>query len=178
MTISFRNTIGDRLAFAAYHLPRNPLMILIIGGVFLLITFGSLLPAAREDVTHGIVEKAIIFIIADLAIAFLMISLLSLFILLAMISRKNKTLYCQKTITIGDDGLFGESEYGKSEMRWKTVQKLARTRKHILIYINSESAWIIPRRAFGNDADWNNFYEVCQRNRRQAASTAQVARQQ
>jgi hypothetical protein len=164
MTITFRNKFGDRMAFAAYHLPRNPLMILMLGGGFLLLTFGGVLPAARQDVGHGIVVKTIVFIIAELFLAFVMISLLALLILLGMVSRKNKTFYAQKTVTISDDGLFGESEYGKSEIRWKMVQKLARTRNYIFIYLSAEGAWVIPRRAFGNAAERDAFYDICTRN--------------
>jgi hypothetical protein len=41
------------------------------------------------------------------------------------------------------------------------VQKLARTKKHIFIYLAQDSAVVIPRRAFESATQWEAFYELC-----------------
>jgi len=83
-----------------------------------------------------------------------------------MISRKNKPLYCQRILTVGDEGIITESEYGRSEIKWSLVQKLARTRKHIIMYLNQQSAIIIPHRAFESVTQCDTFYEICRRSKK------------
>jgi len=167
VTICFANTFRDRLAFAAYHLPRNPLMLLIMGGAYLFITISSVVPAARDEVAKK-PEHAIIlfisFIIVEALLAVFLIGVMACMTLLGMVSRKNKPFYARKTITFQDECFISESEYSRSEIRWKIVQKLARTTRHVFIYVNSESAVVIPRRAFESDSEWNVFYELCKNN--------------
>ena len=88
---------------------------------------------------------------------------ISVVMILAMISRYNKTFYCQKTLSFGEDSILGESEYGKSETRWTVFQKLARTRNHIFLYVGQGTAVVIPRRAFNNSTQFDEFYEFCKR---------------
>jgi hypothetical protein len=162
MTLSYRNTIRDRLAFAAYHVPRNPLILLMTIGCFLLITFTIMVPAVRQvPEDRPAYAKMIAFIFVELLLALFMIAFWGVIILLSMISRRNKPLFCDKTITLGEEAFIGESQYGKSETRWTMVQKLARTRSHIFIYLNQENAVVIPRRAFENAAQWDTFYDFC-----------------
>jgi hypothetical protein len=92
---------------------------------------------------------------------------------LTMISRRNKPLLCERTITLREDAFVTESEYGRSETRWTIVQKLARTRRHILVYVAQASALVIPRRAFASSAQWDAFYGYC----RQRTSGADKALQ-
>ncbi|MCX7723484.1 MAG: YcxB family protein [Verrucomicrobiae bacterium] len=162
MTISFRNTVRDRLAFAAYHLPRHPLLLLIAVGFFLWINFTSFVPAFKEmPADKPMVVRFIAFILAELLLVCFIVALIGVIVLLAMISRRNKPLFCQKTITLGEEAFVGESEYGRSEIRWTTVQKLARTRRHIFIYLGQDNAVVIPRRAFESNTQWDAFYEYC-----------------
>jgi len=41
------------------------------------------------------------------------------------------------------------------------VQKLGRTGRHIFLYLNKDSAVIVPRRAFESESQWDGFYEFC-----------------
>ena len=83
--------------------------------------------------------------------------------MLTMISRKNKTLTAQRTVTLGEDGFTTESVYGRSEYKWPVIQKLARTKGHVFLYFSQHSALVIPRRAFEGVAQWDAFYAYCRR---------------
>ena len=162
MTLSYRNTFGDRLAFMAYHFSRNPLVLLMAVGFFLLVTFESVVPAVRDSPAgQSVIARAIGFIFVELLLALFIITFLGVIGLLTMISRKNKPLYCERTTTLGEEGFIGESQFGRSEIRWTMVQKLARTRSYIFIYLAQDNAVLIPLRAFESCTQWDAFYDVC-----------------
>jgi hypothetical protein len=162
MTITFRNTFRDRLAFAAHHLPRNPFVIVISFILFLLVTFGSIVPAVRETpAAQPVIVRAIAFVLIEVLLLVSIIAFWAVITVLTMISRRNKPLTCEKTITLAEDAFRTESEYGTSEARWTLIQKLVRTRGHIIMYVAQASAIVIPRRAFASSAQCNAFYDYC-----------------
>ena len=169
MTLSYRNTFRDRLAFAAYHVPRNPLVLLMAVGFFLLVTFTSLVPAVRDlPADKPAFVRVLAFIFVELLLVLLIIAFWGVIILLTMISRRNKPFFCDKTITLGEEVFVGESQYGRSETRWTMVQKLARTRRYIFIYLSQENAIVLPRRAFESSTQWDEFYDICDQRTKRA----------
>ena len=56
----------------------------------------------------------------------------------------------------------GESE---SRVAWSDVEKIAATDDHLFIYISAESAIVVPRRAFSDDAGWAEFGEAARQYR-------------
>ena len=164
MTITYRNTFRDRLAFAGYHLPRNPLILLMTVGMVLLLTFQILVPAAREAAADKpLAVRVMAFVFMEFLLLAFVVVFWTVITVLTMISRKNKPLYCRRSLTVGDEGFITESEYGRSETRWPLVQRLARTRTHIFLYLSQQSAVIVPRRAFADKTQWKAFYEICRR---------------
>ena len=168
MTISYRNSILDRFGFAAYHLPRQPLTLLFTIGFFLFVTFDSGVPAKMQRDGVGI-RGVVAFVISEVFLVVVIIGFWTIITLLTMISSKNKPMMAQRTLTLGVEFFVSESSYGRSEIRWPTVQKLARTHNHIFMYLNQESAIVIPRRAFESTAQWDTFYETCKRSVESAA---------
>ena len=169
MTLSYRNTFRDRLAFAAYHIPRNPLMLLMTVGFFFFITFTSLVPAVRElPADKPAIVRVLAFIFVELLLAVFILAFWAVVTLLTMISRRNKPLFCDKTITLGEEAFVGESQYGRSEVRWTMVQKLARTKRYIFIYLGQENAVVLPRRAFESSTQWDTFYDICKQRTKRA----------
>ena len=162
MKITYRNTFRDRLAFAAYHLPRKPLMVLMTLGFLLVFTFQIAVPGMRAmpPATSTLV-RVLTFVIFEMMLIVALLVFWTLITLLTMISTKNKPLYCERTLTVNEQGFVVESEFGRSETKWSLVQKLGRTRNHILMYLSADSALIVPRRAFADAGQWNAFYEVC-----------------
>jgi hypothetical protein len=71
-------------------------------------------------------------------------------------SRRNKTLLPEHTITLADASFTEETAYNKTDHKWSGVQKLARTRRHIFIYVAQHAAHVVPRRAFRDDAEWES----------------------
>ena len=140
MTISYRNSILDSLALEAHHLPRQPLVYISIICFFLLVSF--------ESGVSAVVITGFCLII----------------VLLIKISSMKKFFLGQRTLTISDELLVLESSNGRSELRWRIVQKCIRTRNHIFMYVSQQSSIVIPRRAFESTLQWDTFYETCKRN--------------
>lgn len=164
MTITYRNTFRDRVAFVAYGLPRKPVIVLMVLGLVALVTFGTVIPTMRE-VTAGRpwLVKVIAFIFMECITLGIFFAFFATMLLLALVSKKNKPFYCERSLTVGADGIVTESEYGRSETRWKTVQKLGYTRHHLYLYVNADSAMIVPRRVFADEGAWNAFYKICRK---------------
>ena len=156
------------MAFCFYHYPRSPVVIGSYGLAFALITFSAFqaLPKHRDVVT-----KVITFAVVELIALSLLAAVLALSVVLSMASRKNKTVLTEHTILLAEESFTEETPYNKTEQKWTIVQKLARTRSYIFIYVAQYSAHIVPRRAFRDDAEWDAFYEYC-RQRTQAAHIA------
>jgi hypothetical protein len=97
MTITFRNTFLDRLAFAAYHMPRNPLALIISIGAYLFFTLENVVPAVRSSPPKTPESIVIIsFILMELFLAMLFAAFWAIITILSMISRRNKTMFCEK----------------------------------------------------------------------------------
>jgi hypothetical protein len=162
MTINYHMTFRDRVAFARYSLPRKPVLVVMLVACLIYVNWQILVPAIQQSPKHySWFVNAITFVVMQAIFLSVLITIISVATLLSMISKKNKTVYCERSLTVGADGFVVESKYGRSETRWTMVQKLARTRSHIFLYLNSDAAVVVPRRAFADEGVWNSFFEIC-----------------
>jgi len=166
MTIRYQSTFRDIMAFNFYHHPRTPVF---IGSYVVLIAFTS------NTIFQWMVPKNVdtalrilTFAVLELIALFCLTAVFVLSVVLSMVSRKNKTLFAEHTITLGEDSFTEETPYKKTEQKWAIVQKLARTKSYIFIYVAQHEAHIVPRRAFRDDAEWDAFYEYCRQRTRTA----------
>ena len=107
------------------------------------------------------VAKTITFLIMEVVSFLLFAGIMAVVVVLSMVSGHNKTVLTEHTIILTDDSLVEETAYCKTEQKWLGVQKLARTKGYLFIYIMQHGAHVIPRRAFRDDTEWNAFYEFC-----------------
>jgi hypothetical protein len=160
MTVRYKNTFRDVMAFCFYHYPRSPFIIgsyLLCVGIFSL----AVLKALSEETNTT--TKVIGFVVMECIVLVLFAATFAVSIVLSMISRRNKTFLTEHTIPLSEDGFTSETSYAKSEQKWTLVQKLARSRTYIFIYVAQYMAHAVPRRAFRDDAEWGTFYEFCRR---------------
>ena len=164
MTIRYQSTFRDIMAFNFYHHPRSPVFIGSYG-VFIAITSNTVLQwMVPKNVDTAL--KILTFAVLELIALFCLTALFALSVVLSMVSRKNKTLFTERTIMLGEESFTEETPYNKTEVKWTSVQKLARTRSYIFIYVAQHMAYVAPRRAFRDDADWDAFYEYCRQRTR------------
>ena len=163
MTIRFTLTFRDLLAFCRYHYPRSPFVI----GTFLFCMALLTVPLTQALFADppkdlGLVTRTVAFIVFEMVLASAIVMIFGVSIVLSMISRRNKTYYAERTLTIADTGISSESQYGKTEVKWTIVQKLARNRRYIFAYTAQHAAYIIPRRAFSDEAQFDAFFTFCE----------------
>lgn len=164
MNISYTNTFRDLLAFQRYHASRSPVVIVMDLGLVAFVSY-LFFQATAGDSAHqlGLTTRIIAtLVLAVVLLALVIASNLVLFVLV-LISRRNKTLLTEHTITLGEDGFVTETAYERTNSKWASVQKLRRTRRHLFIYVSQHGAHVVPRRAFREEAEWNAFHEFCRR---------------
>jgi hypothetical protein len=156
-------TFGDLVAFSWYHKTRSARS---IGFVLILSALVSWSACRNLPDGHGTFVVVLTWFVMT-AILFSFIFVLGFLVSVLMaISKKNTTFLTDNTIELTDDGIMCESRYGRSELVWDVVQKLRRTKHFILIYTAQAKAFVIPRRAFQGDQEWNMFYEILESHHR------------
>ncbi len=111
--ITFRYTLRDKLAFAAYHIPRTPMTVFISVGFLLFITFESIVPRVPKG--KAIASQVFYVIFAETLVAVLIAGFWTLIILVSMLSSKDKALMSERTITLGDVCFISDTPFAHSE---------------------------------------------------------------
>jgi len=62
-------------------------------------------------------------------------------------------------LKIDENGVTEKSEFGESKTSWPVINKITETDKLILFYYGSNSAYIIPKRAFDSETMVNEFIQ-------------------
>ena len=156
------------MAFCFYHYPRAPVTIGSYGILFAVLSFIIFQALPKEG---NVVTKILVFAVMEFIAFSGLVVVLALSVVLSMVSSRNKTFVTEHTIVLEEDIFTEETVYNKTEWKWTSVQKLARTRRYIFIYVAQSMAHVVPRRAFRDDAEWNAFYDYC-RQRTQATNRA------
>ena len=106
MTVRYTNTFRDIMAFCFYHYPRSPLVIGTYGIGFILVTH-SIVQELPSDASP--VAKMITFLVMELIAFALIAGFFALTVFLSMVSRRNKALLTEHTITLADDSFVEET---------------------------------------------------------------------
>ncbi|HKQ49806.1 MAG TPA: YcxB family protein [Phycisphaerae bacterium] len=81
---------------------------------------------------------------------------------------KNRLLFSQQRLTISREGIEFTSPYGNSNFKWGAIEKVRRAGNYIFFYCLI-SAYVVPRRAFRTELDFQHFFEAAQRLHRTAS---------
>lgn len=84
---------------------------------------------------------------------------------------KNPGFFTEHAMTLNVDGVVEETHLGTQFVRWDGIVKLRKSRWFIQIFIASNLAHFVPRRAFTDQDSFDRFCETC-RDRVAAARTA------
>ncbi|NLL71658.1 MAG: YcxB family protein [Epulopiscium sp.] len=68
---------------------------------------------------------------------------------------------CELWIT--EEGIHKKGTSGETKTKWETVEKIARDKEHLYIYIGSLAAYIIPLRAFVEESEKEMFVNIIQK---------------
>jgi hypothetical protein len=79
-------------------------------------------------------------------------------------------------LTIAREGLVLDTAYSKLIQEWPAVWKVEATADHVFLFTASESAHVVPRRAFHSEKQFEEFVALCQRCRQYPASSGIMAK--
>ena len=71
--------------------------------------------------------------------------------------RRNIRMFGTRTVTISDTGIVADHQLGHVESTWNMYEKFRETQKLFLLYQGADLIGIVPKRAFANPADLQQF---------------------
>ena len=159
--VQYKNTFADVLWFSLYTYMHSPVLLLLYSALAGLIGFSSYtsVPASASFAARVF---TMLFMFAF--IFSLVFGAIALFVVASLISKANRTILTQHTISVAETGLTEETEFNRTEQKWAGIPRLVRTRRHIFAYVSQYAAHVIPRRAFEDTAAWDAFYCELQSN--------------
>lgn len=73
---------------------------------------------------------------------------------------KNKGMLGSKTIELNEDNIISAGENSESNVKWSTVERYKETKDYIYIYISAVEAYIVPKRAFKDEKEKEEFIKI------------------
>ncbi len=157
MKVTYTNSFRDVLAGYRYMFTRTPVGI----GLHLLILIGTCWPVIQTVSDEGVFVTVFVCTIM-LVLFYTGLSLLmTLLIALMVIPQRNNAVLTEHSIAIDEDMLIEKTEHNRSEFRWSMINKVVKTRRHLLIFVSSFSCHIVPRHAFVSREEGDAFYAAC-----------------
>ncbi|WP_156120591.1 YcxB family protein [Neosynechococcus sphagnicola] len=69
-------------------------------------------------------------------------------------------ILCEHTIQITPTQLIERTSVNETRHRWISVKRLQELPNHLLIILNNNQAYTIPKKAFESTSNYQNFYEM------------------
>jgi hypothetical protein len=114
----------------------------------------------------GLLMGAAFYMYADRSLAVILIAF-SIFLLLMQfvipslmfrrIYRRNPRMFGMRNVIISDTGIVADHQLGHTESAWSMYEKFRETQKLFLLYQTTDVIGILPKRAFADAADLEQF---------------------
>jgi hypothetical protein len=159
MSVTYTNTRWDSVRLHLHHSLRHWLNWCLNTGMALFLVWLSSSSFAGRPFTAGTaVALCVLFLIFFIGIWMFVLVVGALLVLF----NRNPGFFTEHVLTIAPEGFTEVTSVNRTEHSWIGVQKIARSSDHLLIYIASNHAHVVPRRAFPSDAEWNEFCRQCE----------------
>lgn len=73
---------------------------------------------------------------------------------------QNKDLLAENDMTVNEKEIIRVTDYKTTNIKWKTINKIEITKKHIFIFDSAISAIIIPMTAFESESNKKEFVDT------------------
>ncbi len=77
----------------------------------------------------------------------------------------SNSLYGEHKLSLTEDGITETNEAEKLEIGWNSIEKIVKTEEHIFIYLDSIKAYIVPKRAFKDNKEEEEFITYLENHR-------------
>jgi hypothetical protein len=146
MRIEYKFTFADSVLFQAVHQFLSPQVQLIYGAMFAVIFFAE---ARDTPVSQALATAGAIWLVMWV-LQFACNALI-------LVSRKNHSVLTTHRIEIQETGLVEETKFNKSLFYWPGIVKVVSRPGYIAIYVSSQQAHVIPKRAFSSQSEAEQF---------------------
>ena len=68
-------------------------------------------------------------------------------------------------ISLTPEAMVNSTEESKARVLWRDVEKIAATDEHLFLYTSAETAIVVPKRAFSDEAEWAEFVKTARQYR-------------
>jgi len=163
MTITFTLEAHDVKAFHSYYIKHDAgvkraryfqLLLSLILSVYLLRHVINEVPF--YILLFGIIEYFILFAIFFLLLTFVV---RKYFLWRSLTKDKLAGVLGEHTITLTNEAIIEISKTSESKKLWSGIYKVIYTKNYIYVFTTYAAAYIIPRRAFSDEASMLAFYE-------------------
>src|SRR5690606_3228593 len=153
MRIEYTNTFSDILRFNASHQFRN----IPCQGLFILIGAFIFFAQYSYDI-DGVRHSTFIEAFGTALAWYVGIWIFQLlFNVIYLYSKKNKSVLTSHIVELQDEALYEETPYNRSYFYWNGIVKVVKITGFIAVYVTPHMAVIIPKRAFENAEQIEQF---------------------
>jgi len=158
LEISYYNSFGDLLWFNLYQLPRAPTFYIVSGLLLLgaaLIVFGFL-----SGSEYPLLVRTLTYIAIVIPMFCGIAALSFITLVIAYIYRK---IRYQRTgqnshLSISESGVMCKSPSDLRQIKWSGIVKVHQSANYILLYLSDIAAFLIPKSAFRESNDADQFF--------------------
>jgi hypothetical protein len=168
MQVEYSLTLDDFLALHRYHLNHpparrrhTPWVLRLVLAFLTFMAFLNLLTSWNDNEPQAF-KHALVW--ALLMVAVLVGYLFRHWILARLIKRslqqgKNAKLLKPQRLTITPEGITQDTGHSTATVAWEALEGIGTTEDHAFFYTNTVTAYVLPRRAFANDGEFEEFVE-------------------
>ncbi len=109
------------------------------------------------SVIYSYSDHVLGLILVAFSIFLLLLQLVIPSLVFARVYRRNSRMFGLRTVTISDTGIVSDHQLGHTESAWNMYEKFRETQKLFLLYQSADIIGIVPKRAFANPADLQQF---------------------
>ena len=168
MKVSYELTADDLVAFAQFHHAHSPTACKQRTGCLLIAFVAMLFLPALILLTS---EKPLLQTACDIWPLFLGPLLFLIFAIpyikwrTANLSKRmlneghNAGFYGDCSISLDDEGICETKTSGDTIRKWSAVERIVISPDHLFVYTSGVEAFVVPRRAFAAESDFNTFVQ-------------------
>ena len=157
MQVVYENTVTDLVRFNHYHQLRHPYLY-IMAALPTLILVKDTWRLAGGQLGAWVVTLAVLQLV--LFILLYALTVVGYYLFLGL--RRDTPAHRQHRTTLTETAVVEESPVNRTESTWAGVVKVVQTRRLILIYIASNLAHVVPKRAFPSPLEAESFFNEAQ----------------
>ena len=151
--VTYSNRPFDAVALAAwmfFHTWTYGALLVVLVLVTLPATISSLPPVSLPAQVITVVVMEAIFVAGVIAGSLVLTALVVRF-------SKNPGVYTTHTLSADADGLCEVTDVNDTHFTWAGVTRVARTRRHLFVFVGALKTHIVPRREVADDPTWESL---------------------